>query len=218
MMHLPRVDQVSLRERAYRILQQAIVRGELPPGTRLRDQELALQMGLSRTPVREALQRLEDEGLVRTAPRSQTVVAPIEARTAQEAFPVVAALHALAVSSAFAHWQPSDTKALRRANAALLDALEAGDPEAAIAADDAFHGVFLERAQNEELRLALDGLMPKVRRLEWLQFSSLQGRASVSQHKAIIEAMEGGAEGAARMVEENWRSLGSLIARSLQGV
>lgn len=218
MMHLPRVDQVSLRERAYRILQQAIVRGELPPGTRLRDQELALQMGLSRTPVREALQRLEDEGLVRTAPRSQTVVAPIEARTAQEAFPVVAALHALAVSSAFAQWQPSDTLALRRANAALLDALEAGDPEAAIAADDAFHGVFLERAQNEELRLALDGLMPKVRRLEWLQFSSLQGRASVSQHKAIIEAMEGGAEGAARMVEENWRSLGSLIARSLQGV
>ncbi len=218
MMNLPRIDQVSLRERAYRILQRAIVRGELPPGTRLRDQELAAQMGLSRTPIREALQRLEDEGLVRTAPRSQTVVVPVEARSAQEAFVVVAALHALAARCALPQWQPSDTTALRQANAQLLDALEAEDPEGAISADDAFHGVFLERSQNRELARAVAGLMPKVRRLEWLQFSSLRGRASVSQHAAIIEAVQGDPERLAQMVEENWRSLGSLIARSLQGV
>ncbi len=109
MTDLPRIDQVSLRERAYRALLHAIVRGELPPGARLRDQEIASQMGLSRTPVREALQRLEDEGLVQTAARSQTVVAPVEARTAQEAFPVVAALHALAARSALPSWEAADT-------------------------------------------------------------------------------------------------------------
>ncbi len=217
MVSLPRIDQVSLRERAYRILQRAIVRGELSPGARLRDQELAQQMGLSRTPVREALQRLEDEGLVLTAARSQTVVAPMEARTAQEAFPVVAALHGLAARSAWPGWQPADTDALLGANAVLLAALEASDAEAAIAADDAFHGVFVARAQNAELVGALEGLMPKVRRLEWLQFSSLGGRASVSQHAAIIEEVERGGEGLARLVEENWLSLGRLIARSLQG-
>ncbi len=217
MVNLPRIDQVTLREQAYRALQRAIVRGELAPGVRLRDQELARQMGLSRTPVREALQRLEDEGLVVTSARSQTVVAPVAARTAREAFPVVAALHALAVRSAFAGWGEQDSAAVLEANARLEAALERGDPEGAIAADDAFHGVFLARAQNAELSLALAGLMPKVRRLEWLQFSSLSGRDSVAQHGAIIAAAEARQEGAALLVEENWLSLGRLIERSLEG-
>jgi DNA-binding GntR family transcriptional regulator len=217
MSNLPRIDQVSLRERAHRVLQRAIVRGELPPGTRLRDQELAEQMGLSRTPVREALQRLEDEGLVQTAARSQTVVAPLEARTAREAFPVVAALHALAAREAAPAWRRVDSAALQAANEALLRALQTGDAEAGIAADDAFHGVFVARAQNGELASVLEGLMPKVRRLEWLQFSSLGGRASVAQHAQIIEEVGRGGDGVARLVEENWLSLGSLIVNSLQG-
>src|SRR5574340_1117707 len=90
------LDSPSLRERVYRALRDALVAGELAPGERLRDQELAARLGVSRTPVREALQRLEDEGLVETAPRALTRVTPLAAVAAREAFPVVAALHALA--------------------------------------------------------------------------------------------------------------------------
>ena len=214
-MDLPRVDQVSLRDRAYRILLDAIVTGGLQPGTRLRDHHLAQQMGLSRTPIREALQRLEDEGLVHTAPRSHTAVAPIEARTAREAFPVVAALHALAVRLSFPRWLPADSEALHAANTALAAALDQGSPRAAIEADDAFHGVFVARADNTELIRMLESLMPKVRRLEWLQFSSLRGRESVAQHMAIMDAIHVDVDATVRLVEENWLSLGALILQSL---
>ncbi len=61
-----KIERIPLRERVYVLLQQAIVTGELLPGQRVRDMEIAEQFGVSRTPVREALQRLEDEGLVET--------------------------------------------------------------------------------------------------------------------------------------------------------
>src|SRR5579863_1863573 len=93
---LDKLDTASLRQRVYQALQDAIVCGDLAPGERLRDHELAARLGVSRTPVREALQRLEDEGLVATAPRASTRVTPLDARAAREAFPVVATLHALA--------------------------------------------------------------------------------------------------------------------------
>src|SRR5579863_2381139 len=91
-----RLDTASLRQRVYEALRDAIVCGDLAPDQRLRDHELAAHLGVSRTPVREALQRLEDEGLVATAPRASTRVTPLDARAAREAFPVVATLHALA--------------------------------------------------------------------------------------------------------------------------
>src|SRR3954468_2113782 len=89
-----------LRDRAYVTLRDAIVDGTLQPGERLRDQELCTWLGLSRTPVREALGRLERDGLVETAPQRFTRVAPLDRRTARDAFPVVAALHALAAELA----------------------------------------------------------------------------------------------------------------------
>src|SRR5947209_7160169 len=94
------LDPTSLRLRVYAALQSAIITGELPPGARLRDQELATRLGVSRTPVREALQQLEAEGLVATAPRAATRVMALGAPAARDAFPVVAVLHALATRMA----------------------------------------------------------------------------------------------------------------------
>lgn len=217
---LDKLDSASLRERVYAALRDALVSGELAPGARLRDQALAAQLGVSRTPVREALQRLEDEGLVVTAPRAATRVAPLDARAAREAFPVVAALHALATRVGVPRLTPTDLAAMRSANADLAAHIAALDAERirhAIAADDRFHGVLLDAADNREITGALEHLMPKVRRLEFAQFGSLAGRKSVRQHEAIIAAGERGtAEEAAGLVEENWLSLGQLIAASLE--
>jgi DNA-binding GntR family transcriptional regulator len=216
---LQKLESASLRERVYQTLRDAIVSGELAPGQRVRDHELAERLGVSRTPVREALQRLEDEGLAETSPRASTRIAPLDARAAREAFPVVAALHALATRHGVARLAPGDLSVMRAANECLASLIASPDSAVvlrAIEADDRFHGVLLDAAGNREIINALARVMPKVRRLEYAQFGSLAGRKSVQQHEAILEACQRGAEEAAELVAENWLSLGRLIAASLE--
>ncbi len=215
-MPLPRIESVPLRDQAYRVLLEAIVSGRLAPGARIRDQDLADELNLSRTPVREALQRLADEGLVEARPRSHTQVTPLDARVATDAFSVVAALHALAARLALPAWERADTQRLIAANALLADALATLDPAGAVAADDQFHAVFVERANNRELSALLRRVTPKVRRLEWLQFSSLKGRQSVAQHQGIIAAVERADPELPRLVEDNWSQLGLLVSSAFR--
>lgn len=198
------------RESAYDVLRHEIVEGRLEPGARLRDHDVAARLGLSRTPVREALSRLEEEGLVETRPRSYTRVTPLSREDAREAFPIVAALHALAAE--LADLRPPDLARLREYNAAFATALRAQDTSAAIAADDAFHGVFVEGSGNRELARTLERLQPRLRRLERARFGSLEGRRSVEQHDRIIALAARGRAGEA--VRENWLTLGAQIDRS----
>ena len=210
-----KIDRISLREHVYRLIQQAIVAGELQPGQHIRDSELAVQFGVSRTPIREALQRLEDEGLVEMLSGVCTRVVPLDMQAAQEAFPVVAALHALATRLAVGRLVEEDMTALRRANDDLIMALETNSVTSALQADDTFHHIFVRVANNREILHTLEYLMPKVRRLEYAQFSSLAGHTSVLQHQSIIAACEqGSSELAATLTEQNWLSLGQLIVRS----
>src|SRR3954447_14724030 len=122
-----KLDRDLLRERAYATLRDAIVDGTLAPGERLRDQELCSWLGVSRTPVREAIGRLEQDGLVETAPQRFTRVAPLDRRAARDAFPVVASLHALAAELAVGHLVDEDIDAMRRANEEFADALKHSD-------------------------------------------------------------------------------------------
>jgi DNA-binding GntR family transcriptional regulator len=206
------LERDLLKDRAYAAIRDAIVDGTLQPGEKLKDQELTSWLGLSRTPVREALSRLEQEGLVESEPQRFTRVAPLDRRAAHDAFPVVAALHALAAELAGPRLTRTDVDRMRAANARFADALKQGDVNAALAADDDFHAVFVHASANTEILRALDRLMPRIRRLERLRFGSLSGRASVKQHEQIIEA----ADDAADLVKENWLSLGALIDRSFE--
>src|SRR4051794_10514446 len=116
-----------LRDRAYAAIRDAIVDGTLAPGERLRDPELCAWLGLSRTPVREALARLESDGLVETAPQRFTRVALLDRREAQDAFPVVAALHALAAELGAPPLTPAHLEGMRRGHQPLADALHTRD-------------------------------------------------------------------------------------------
>lgn len=141
---------------------------------------------------------------------------PIDPRSVRQAFPVVASLHSLATRLSGAKLEPQDIAELESSNRLLAKALAANDAVGAIGADDAFHAVFLRAAGNQELVTALSRLTPKVRRLEYMQFGSLAGRRSVSQHDQIIRACrEGDVPGAAALVETNWLSLGELLIRVL---
>lgn len=210
-----KIDRISLREHVYGLLQKAIVSGELQPGQRIRDLDLAEQFGVSRTPVREALQRLEDEGLVEMLSGALTRVVPLDMQAAQNAFPVVAVLHALATRLAVSQLAEDDFAVLRQANDKLIKALDANNVIDALQADDMFHAIFVRASNNNEIRHTLERLMPKVRRLEYAQFGSLAGHTSVLQHQAIIAACEQrSSELAATLAEQNWLSLGQLIVQS----
>jgi DNA-binding GntR family transcriptional regulator len=209
------LDRDRLRDRAYAALRDAIVAGTLAPGERLRDAELCEWLGLSRTPVREALGRLEQDGLVEMAPQRFTRVAPLDRRDARDAFTIVAALHALAAELAVPRLTDADLSAMAEDNARFAAALRGSDVEAALAADDAFHGRLASASANAELPRTLDRLMPRLRRLERARFGSLPGRRSVTQHDDIVRAAH--ARDAARtaaLVRENWLSLGALIDRT----
>ena len=206
-----------LRDRAYVTMRDAIVDGTLAPGERLRDQELCAWLGLSRTPVREAISRLEQDGLVESAPQKYTRVAPLDRRAAQDAFPIVAAIHGLAAELGVPRLVAKDLDRMRAANDRFAAALKADDVDAALKADDEFHHVLLKASANAELVRVLERLMPRLRRLERLRFGSLPGRASVRQHTAIVDAATASdVNQTAERVRENWLSLGTLIDRSFE--
>ncbi len=207
--------RVLLRDEAYGRLRDAILDGTLEAGEQLRDAELAAWLGISRTPIREALARLEDGGLVESVPNRYTRVAPLDRRDAQDAFQVVAALHALAATLGVPRVSDAELAAMRSANDRFAAALRATDVDGAVAADDAFHAVLVHAAANGEIARSLERLLPRLRRLERLRFGSLVGRRSVEQHAAIAEhAAAGDASATADAVRENWLSLGTLIDRS----
>ncbi|MFZ0531306.1 MAG: GntR family transcriptional regulator, partial [Propionicimonas sp.] len=112
-----------LRDDVYRSLRDAIVHGELAPGEQLRDAELSAWLGVSRTPIREALLRLQRAGLVRATPGRVTLVAPEDPDAVRDAQQVAAELHALAVRLAAPRLDASALEAMRVANAALVVAL-----------------------------------------------------------------------------------------------
>jgi DNA-binding GntR family transcriptional regulator len=210
------VERHLLRDTAYSALCDAIVAGTLAPGERIHDGELCSWLGLSRTPVREALARLQEDGLVEMAPQRYTRVAPMSPREARDCFPLVAALHALATELAVPHLGRVHVQRLRAENDTFLRALHAREGPAAYAADDRFHEVFLAVAGNPQISQVLRRLAPRVHRLERLRNGALPGRRSVAQHEAIIaRAAAGDAAGAGSAARENWLELGSLVERSL---
>jgi DNA-binding GntR family transcriptional regulator len=212
------VERHLLRDTAYSALCDAIVCGELAPGEALHDQELCAWLGVSRTPVRDALARLAEEGLVELAPQRYTRVAGLSAQDARDMLPVVATVHALATQLAVPRMERPDVERLRSESEAFWQALKDADGPRAWAADERFHGVFVDVCDNPEIERVVKVLSPRLRRLEHLGAATLPGRRAVAQHQAIVSrAASGDAAGAASAARENWLSLGAMLERALAG-
>lgn len=206
------VGRSLLRDEAYRALRDAIVDGTLHPGERLHDPDLVAWLGVSRTPIREALSRLEQAGLVQTKPGRSTIVSPLDVRETRAAQSVAAAMHELAVREAVPQLAEHDLEAMREANRRFAEALRHGDVAAAVSADDAFHDVAVAASANSAVRAVLDRVTPLLRRAERTRFSSLTGRGSVALHERIVDLCRAGdAEAAGRAARENWLTL-TLLA------
>jgi len=207
------VPRSLLREDAYRAIRDAIVDGTLAPGERLNDADLVKWLGVSRTPVREALTRLEQAGLVQTKPGRYTRVSPLDVRAVRDAQSVTAAMHELAIREAMPNLSAPELDAMREANERFDGALRRNDPHAALAADDDFHSVPVTACANHAIQAVLEQFTPVLRRLERVRFSSLSGRGSVAQHDRIIALCEAGdTEAAVAATRANWQTLLPLLA------
>lgn len=201
-------SRTLLRDRAYVVLRDAIVDGTLEPGEQLREGELEKWLGVSRTPIREAMLRLQRSGLLVTRPGHSTVVAPLDDRAVHDAQPVIAAMHSLAVRLAVPTLSADQLDTMRAANRDFADALDSGDVDAALAADDVLHQVCVDASGNAAVSEIIDQYSPVLRRVERVRFSSAAGRESVSLHDTMIDACAAGdVETAAWTALATWATL-----------
>lgn len=197
-----------MRDDVYQSLRKWIVSGELKPGEKLKDKELAAHLGVSRTPVRESLRRLEDEGLVETSPNRWTRVALVSREDAENIYPIIQQLELLALSQAFPHLTDSHVESMRNLNNQLSDALEDNDAEEAADIDARFHQVLIDTADNTELSSILEHLKIKYHRIELAYFTSSEAMlASVEEHSMLVSALEGrDLEKAKIALSRNWHA------------
>jgi DNA-binding GntR family transcriptional regulator len=198
------LPRVCLNDAAYDRLRDWILDGTLAPGEALRDEALAEALGMSRTPIRDALHRLEEEGLVVTNAARRTYVSEVTIKQAREIYPIIGALEALAIRLAMPHIDATALEAMRDANRELAAALTAGDAAAATAADEAIHRAFVAHCGNDELIGMLANLHAKIRRIERAFWGSADRTPSLADHDAIIAALEAhDARHAERMLARN---------------
>lgn len=199
------VSRVCLRDVAYARLRDWIIDGTLAPEESLRDEALAEALGVSRTPVREALQRLEDEGLVVTAATRRTYVSPVTLTQAREVYPIVGSLEALAVQFALPRMDATTLDRMTEANRRLALALEAGDTGEAVEADTTLHAAFIERSGNHELITVLSDLKSKVRRIDRAFWGTSDRSDSLRDHEELIAALRAhDSRTAQRVLARNW--------------
>jgi DNA-binding GntR family transcriptional regulator len=209
------IARPPMREEVYNKLLDWIMEGFLRPGEKIVDKEIAEHMGVSRTPVREALRRLEDRGLVESVANRWTRVSKIPSKEPEMIYPIIWTLEKLALSIAIRTMTEEDFTKMEQANNELKAALERNDPVAASKADARFHGIFLERSQNTHLIDIIKDLKIRYRRLEVNYFDGLSiAESSIKEHKAIISALRtGDIVLAEKIVHSNWeRSLERLKA------
>jgi DNA-binding GntR family transcriptional regulator len=205
--HSAGVDRSLLRDDVFRRLRDAIVDGTFQPGEQLKDAELAEWLGVSRTPVREALLRLGTSGLVAAIPGRSTTVTPIDSKAAADARDVIGAMHAMAVREVAGKLSDDQLQQMRDANRRFADAVSAGDVDAALDADDEVHRVPVVALGNSALESVLDHFDPLVRRAERQRFRR-DGGSSVAVHEKLIDLLAAGdADEASAVAFDIWHAL-----------
>ncbi|MGY5007872.1 GntR family transcriptional regulator [Streptomyces sp. 900105755] len=205
------VTRTLLRDRACTAIRDAIVAGEIEPGTVVRDAEFAERLGLSRAPVREAFARLVDEGLLESKPQSYTRVTAVVAADVRDAAAVVGAMHELVTRAAVPRLRDTDLELMRASNVRFAAAVRAGDVAGALRADDELHDVLVRVAGNRAAAATVARYTPLIRRLERRRFGEGGSCRSAGLHDRLIAACAAGdTESAVRVTADIWRSLADL--------
>ncbi|HEX4754105.1 MAG TPA: GntR family transcriptional regulator [Solirubrobacterales bacterium] len=209
-------------------IRERIMSGAIPIGGQLRQAELATELGVSRTPVREALRQLHSSGLIEVVPNRGAVVRVPSPWEVRDAYEVRAELEGLACERAVSRINDTELKELRAANQSTRD--EIADPSTddapgseppTVALNDTFHTTIHRAADNEWLARAIKEINQAFpRNVSWLVLTGNQRQAeeSVAEHDRVVDALEAGDAAAARAeMRAHVKSAGEQLARWYEG-
>ncbi len=186
-------EYLPLRDVVFNTLRQAILRGELKPGERLMEIQLANKLGVSRTPIREAIRKLELEGLVLMIPRKGAEVAEFTEKSLRDVLEVRRALEELAVELVCEKITDEQIQDLKDAAEEFKESLKDGDITRIAEADVKFHDVIYMATDNQKLIQLLNNLREQMYRyrVEYLKRSDFHQQL-IDEHEEIIETIESG--------------------------
>ena len=184
-------EYMPLRDIVFKTLREAIITGELKPGERLMEIKLANELGVSRTPVREAIRKLELEGLVIMTARKGAEVAPINEKDLMEVLEIRKTLEGLACELAAINTKKTDIEILRQINELIKVAIEKDDIETITNQDVAFHEAIYKTTNNKRLVQMLHQLKEHIFRYRLKYIKNMKNKkAIVEEHESIIRALE----------------------------
>ncbi len=200
------INRPTMREEVYNKILKWITEGDLHPEEKLLDKEVAKNLGVSRTPVREAFRRLEDKGLLETSAGCWTKVSPMSLNEADRIYPIICKLEELVISLSTNELTDDDFNQLDKANKKLASAITLSQPGKASQADYRFHEILIEKSNNPYLIDILKDLKIKFRRLEVYYFKGcISASDSVHEHEQLVCALrERNSESAQKLIRLNW--------------
>jgi DNA-binding GntR family transcriptional regulator len=189
----PLLKTATLTDQVYEVLRDRILSDTMKAGDFIREQEVSSKLGVSRTPVREALGRLASEGFLKRIPHRGYQIPSQSAFDLLELYPILASLEVLAGRHSFPKLDSEEIAELREINAHYEEACQRQDVRAGIELNNRFHHLLSAGSNNQRLCNMLDELRSEVTRLEmWAFFNTPQWDASKSEHDQILDAVERG--------------------------
>jgi DNA-binding GntR family transcriptional regulator len=186
-----RFKRKPLRLEVYEFLKGAIIRGELKPGQRLNEIELGQHLGISRTPIRETLMKLEHEGIVSIDPGKGAVVARLSKVDLEEIYPIVAVLEGLAARLSTSHLNRSDLVRMKKYNKGMKEAAS-GRVSRFMELNAQFHQTFLENCHNDRLLATVMTFKEQIYRFSVFSLAMPSRMSqSIEEHDLIVQAFEG---------------------------
>jgi len=186
----PLKDSPSLDKLAYEKIKEAILTFQFLPNDALVEGELASQLGISKTPVRDALMRLEKEGLVTRVPYKGTYVSDINNQDMANIFHIRIVLEGLAIQLATELLTEEDFQKMEKLIAEHAEALKKGDVRGVSRINTEFHNIIVNRCSNPRLQQMLHNLDDHLKRYRLLSISQgMRTEKSVPEHQAILDAL-----------------------------
>jgi len=212
-----RVPRAGLHEQAARKLRTLIVRGDLLPGEQLPEASLSAALGISRTPLREALKQLATEGLVELQLNRSAVVAPLRREELTELFEAVSAIERCAAELAAVRMTAQDVERLEALQARIERHHGRGELRDYFEANQQIHSAIVGFARNGVLKASHDALLARAERARFFALSA-DGRwdESLREHRQILAALKArDAERAGRLLGQHVRRTGEIVADTL---
>ncbi|MGX8774542.1 MAG: GntR family transcriptional regulator [Bacillota bacterium] len=204
-----------LREMVYEELKMQILKGSIIPGTRMMEVELAEEMGVSRTPIREAIRKLEKEGLVTIEPRRGAYASMISTEDMVEILEVRQDLEGLAAYFAANRMTEAQMEALKEVSDSYDDAVRRGNMEDMIRHDTRFHHIIVESCRNKILVQMIEQLQELVLRFRYIYYDNFRRAENMpEEHAAILAAIaEGDADKARAAADIHVDRLKELVMK-----